>query len=42
MIRLFEIHGYPNAANQPEFPGVVLHPGEVYQRVGRYRLEVVE
>jgi len=33
-----EPQGYPNAVNEPRFPSVLLHPGEVYRTVTIFRL----
>ncbi len=32
-----EPEGYPDAVNRPEFPSVILRPGEVYKQVTEYR-----
>ncbi|SMF09698.1 aldose epimerase family protein [Desulfovibrio gilichinskyi] len=32
-----EPEGYPDAVNRPEFPSVILRPGEVYNHVTEYR-----
>lgn len=34
---VLEPQAYPDAVNQPDFPGVVLRPGERYRRWARYR-----
>jgi aldose 1-epimerase len=36
---VFEPQGYPDAVNQPNFPPVVLRPGEVYRHRSVYRFE---
>ncbi|WP_149196156.1 aldose epimerase family protein [Luteimonas suaedae] len=33
-----EPQGYPNAPNEPRFPGAILEPGQVYSHLIRYRL----
>lgn len=38
----FETHGYVDAPNQPEFPSIVLRPGERYEQVTEYRFSVIE
>lgn len=37
-----EPHGFPNAVNQPDFPSVVLRPGEIYQEWTIYRFLVAQ
>lgn len=35
-----EAQGFPDSPNQPDFPSVVLNPGEVYKQVTIYRFSV--
>jgi aldose 1-epimerase len=35
-----ETHHFPDSPNQPEFPSVILRPGETYRSLTRYRFSV--
>ena len=37
---VLEPQGLPDAVNQPNFPSVILLPGELYERSARYRFDV--
>ena len=34
----FEAHGYPDAVNHPEFPSIILRPGEQYSNQIKFKL----
>jgi aldose 1-epimerase len=35
-----ECHQFPDAINQPDFPKVILRPGDVYRQISEYRFSV--
>ena len=37
---VFEPQGFPDAVNQPDFPSVILQPGQTYRRTSTYRFQM--